>query len=52
VTQARFNRTTKSDSAKAELLAHVETKLGHQIRPTPLSEQKFNVFEIRPGGGW
>jgi len=52
VTQARFNRTPKDGSAKAELVADVERHLGHPIRQTQLSEQKFNVFEIRPGGGW
>lgn len=52
ITQARFNQPQHLGSAKTELLAHLERHLGHAVKATPLSEQKFNVFEIRPGGGW
>jgi hypothetical protein len=52
VTQARFNQAPNIGPAKTELLAHLEQHLGHPVKPTLLSEQKFNVFEIRPGGGW
>ncbi|MCK4342438.1 MAG: DUF3800 domain-containing protein [Phycisphaerae bacterium] len=38
--------------AKAAVVQEIETALGHPIRPTPKSEEKFNVFRFRPGGGW
>lgn len=52
LTQARFNDPETLGAAKRALLAHLEDKLGHPVRATALGEQKFNVFEIRPGGGW
>lgn len=52
LTQARFNAVEMLGEAKRDLLLHFEQELGHPIRATTLSEQKFNVFEIQPGGGW
>jgi hypothetical protein len=52
LTQARFNWADNLGPAKRELLLHTENRLGRQIGPTYLSERKFNIFEIRPGGGW
>ena len=39
-------------SAKKEIIETIEKKLGHQIRPTLKSEEKFNIFKWIPGGGW
>ncbi len=52
LTQAHFNGIESIGPAKRELLLHLEDKLGRPIRATSLGEQKFNVFEIQPGGGW
>ena len=52
LTQARFNGPERLGPAKMDLLGHLEAKLTHPLRATPLAEQKFNVFEIQPGGGW
>lgn len=52
LTQARFNGEERLGPAKLELLRHLEEALGHPVRATNLAEQKFNVFEIQPGGGW
>ncbi len=52
LTQARFNGIESIGEAKSSLLLHLEEKIGHAIRPTTVAEQKFNVFEIQPGGGW
>lgn len=52
ITQARFNDAFQKGSAKHNLLIHAENRIGHCLRPTYPSEQKFNIFEIRPGGGW
>jgi hypothetical protein len=52
LTQARFNDLESMGPAKRALLLHLEDKLGHPVRATSVVEQKFNVFEIQPGGGW
>lgn len=52
LTHARYNSPAKLGPAKQALLARAETALGHPIRATNAAEQKFNIFEIRPGGGW
>jgi hypothetical protein len=52
LTQARFNGIEALGGAKRDLLVHLEQRLGHEIRATSVAEQKFNVFEIEPGGGW
>lgn len=52
LTQARFNGEDRLGPAKLDLLRHLEEALGHPVRATNVAEQKFNVFEIQPGGGW
>lgn len=52
LTQARYNNIATTGDAKRDLLQHIEGRLGHRILPTNAAEQKFNIFEIRPGGGW
>lgn len=52
LTQARFNGIEAIGEAKRSLLLHLEERLSHPIRATTVGEQKFNVFEIQPGGGW
>lgn len=49
---ARLNNSLRDDSAKSRFVSALEQRLGHVIRPTWRSEQKCNVFEIKPGGGW
>lgn len=49
---ARLNQVLVSGSAKEEVAGHLESCLGRRISHTPCSENKFNVFQIRLGGGW
>lgn len=51
VTAAKFNKTTKS-TAKLEIIKHIEQSLGFELKPTSISEQKFNIFKINSHGGW
>lgn len=40
-------------AAKLELIQHIEQRLGRQVNiGMPKSEDKFNVFRFKPGGGW
>lgn len=52
VAAARLNQSINPGSAKERFAQALEGRLGHAVRPTWKSEQKFNVFEIQPGGGW
>lgn len=52
LTAAKMNRCLKEDSAKQELVHHVEKNIGGTISSTPLNEKKFNVFKINLKGGW
>lgn len=36
-----------SSTAKEAIVKHIESQLGHEIAPTSVSEQKFNIFEIQ-----
>ena len=47
----KFHERQES-SAKKRIVAVIEEKLGHEIRPTSRSENKFNVFRFRSEGGW
>lgn len=47
----KFHKRTTS-KAKLALLKKIESHLGKDISPTPRSEDKFNVFQFQPGGGW
>ena len=43
---------TSTSEAKLAVVAEIERRLRRQIGPTLKSEEKFNVFRCRPGGGW
>jgi len=43
---------TRSSTAKLALVRTIESRLGCPIGPTRKTEEKFNVFRWRPGGGW
>lgn len=36
-----------SSIAKENIVKHIKSRLGHEIAPTSVSEQKFNIFEIQ-----
>ncbi len=38
--------------AKQAVVQAIEQRLGHPIQPTRKTEEKFNIFRWRPGGGW
>ena len=52
IASARLNSRLREDSAKKEVVLHLEGLLGRRIASTPLSEKKFNVFKINLQGGW
>lgn len=52
VTSCKFNRGYPASPAKALVMRAVESGIGKEITPTPLSERKFNVFKIDPGRRW
>ncbi len=41
-----------TSAAKRAVLQAIEARLRHPIQPTSKSEEKFNIFRWRPGGGW
>lgn len=47
----KFHGQTTSQ-AKMDVVRQIESNLGHPIVATSRSENKFNVFRWRPGGGW
>ena len=47
----KFHRRDTS-AAKIGVLAEIERRLGKEIGPTWRSENKFNVFLFKSGGGW
>jgi hypothetical protein len=47
-----LNGTAPAGSAKSQIIAHVEERLGRKLDHTPSSEKKFNIFRIQPGGRW
>jgi len=51
---SRLNRTLGNGTAKEAVVKKLEARLNIRdgIGPTPRTEEKFNVFEIRPTGGW
>ena len=49
---ARMNAFDNLGQAKENVIAHLESRLGRQLRPTPRAEEKFNIFRIRLEGGW
>ena len=49
---AKMNKSLRDNSAKAKLVKLLEDRLGRPIGHTVKAEQKFNLFDIDPGGGW
>lgn len=51
---SRLNNTLKEGSAKSALVERIEARLRvHRLAPTWKGQQKkFNIFQIRLGGGW
>lgn len=50
---ARLNEREDLGAAKRAVLAHLERRLNRtRLGPTHKSEEKFNIFRIRLGGGW
>ena len=50
---ARMNPREDLGAAKETVIAHLERRLNRpRLAPTHKSEEKFNVFKIRLGGGW
>lgn len=50
---ARINERTDLGAAKEGVIAHLERRLNRaRLGPTQKSEEKFNIFKIRLGGGW
>ncbi len=41
-----------ASKAKMAVVEEIERRLGHEIGPTFRSEEKFNVFRFKSGGGW
>jgi hypothetical protein len=52
IVAARMNNCLNTNTAKCNLVTHLENKLSHQVKHTVRSEQKFNVFVIDLHGGW
>lgn len=48
----RLNQVPAGSDAKEAVAAEIESRLGHPIRATARTEQKFNVFVIDLSGGW
>jgi hypothetical protein len=49
--QAKFNESIVSSQAKAELLGHIEDRIGHPLGATFQSERQFNIFKIKLSNG-
>lgn len=50
---ARMNAWDNLGKAKGAVVEHLERRLNRtRLGPTPKSEEKFNIFRIRLGGGW
>jgi hypothetical protein len=50
---SRINQTLGAGTAKEVVVRRLEERLNRrQIGPTSRTEEKFNVFKIRLGGGW
>lgn len=52
LTSACMNNKLGVDTTKSSIVELLEKELGKRIRPTALSEKKFNVFKINLNGGW
>ena len=49
---SKLNAGPRRGSAKSQLVARLEQRLGREIAHTSRGEPKFNVFVIDLGGGW
>ncbi len=49
---ARLNTKQISSPAKGVVVRELESRIGHRLRPTSRTEQKFNHFQIDLRGGW
>lgn len=49
---AKINKTVLNNSPKMILIKYLEDKIGREIQETYKTEIKFNVFNIKSGGGW
>ena len=50
---ARINGRTDLGATKEGVIANLERRLNRpRLGPTQKSEEKFNIFKIRLGGGW
>ena len=49
---SRVNETLNLGTAKSSLVEKLEANLGRELRHTPKAEEKFNIFQIKPQGGW
>jgi hypothetical protein len=52
IAASRMNGSLQPASARDEVAAFLEDRLGRRVAPTSRSEQKFNMFKIRLSGGW
>lgn len=52
--QSRINERLTPGTAKESVVKRLEARLnvGSTLAPTPRTEEKFNIFRIRLGGGW
>ncbi len=52
LTAVKFNNTVLENSPKKILIEYLEEKMGRPICETFRDEPKFNIFNIKPNGGW
>lgn len=52
IASAKLNKKLSPDTAKKQLVDHLEKTQGKPIAPTALCEKKFNLFRINFGGVW
>lgn len=50
-TSAKLNNSIVSNTAKINIIKHIEKLIDREISPTTRSENKFNIFKIRLEGG-
>ncbi len=52
LTAVKFNDTVNDESPKKLLIEYLEEKMGRPINETFRDEPKYNIFNIKPNGGW
>lgn len=50
-TSAKFNNSVSKNTAKLNVIKHIEKLIGRELAPTNRMENKFNIFMIRLDGG-